>query len=80
MMGSIFLNGLKEEIQVKLKLYDNHDLADVMDRALLIEGKNEVMERKSTGWKDRGGTYKFKDPGEVCSAKTESGKKRSWTH
>ncbi|PNX61324.1 hypothetical protein L195_g052396, partial [Trifolium pratense] len=31
MLESIFLNGLKEEIQAELKLYESHDLADLMD-------------------------------------------------
>ena len=72
MLDSIFLNGLKEEIQAELKLYDSQDLAEIMDRALLIEEKNEVAGRRSTGWKDRGGTYKFKDPGDMSNPKKES--------
>ncbi|PNX56649.1 hypothetical protein L195_g058311, partial [Trifolium pratense] len=34
MLNSIFINGLKEEIQAELKLHDSHDLDAVMDRAL----------------------------------------------
>ncbi|MCI35805.1 hypothetical protein A2U01_0057026, partial [Trifolium medium] len=31
MLESIFMNGLKGEIQAELKLYECHDLADMMD-------------------------------------------------
>lgn len=47
MLDSIFLNGLKEEIQAELKLYENQSLAKLMDRALLIEEKNEVFIKKA---------------------------------
>ncbi|MCI21294.1 hypothetical protein A2U01_0042460 [Trifolium medium] len=69
MLNSIFINGLKEEIQAELKLHESHDLDTLMDRALLIEEKNEVMLRRGAGWKDRGGTFRFKDPGEISGAK-----------
>ncbi|KAI5443986.1 hypothetical protein KIW84_012568 [Lathyrus oleraceus] len=62
----------KFELLAELKLYDSQDLAEIMDRALLIEEKNEVAGRRSTGWKDRGGTYKFKDPGDMSNPKKES--------
>jgi hypothetical protein len=71
MLNSIFLNGLKEEIQAELKLHESHDLTDIMDRALLIEERNDVMTRKGGGWKDRGGTFRFKDPGEYSEPKKE---------
>ncbi|MCI91346.1 hypothetical protein A2U01_0112640, partial [Trifolium medium] len=64
MLDSIFLNGLKEEIQVELKLYESHDLTELMDQALLIEERNEVILKRGTGWKDRGANHRFKDPGE----------------
>ncbi|PNX55911.1 hypothetical protein L195_g049544, partial [Trifolium pratense] len=77
MLESIFLNGLKEEIQAELKLYESHDLADLMDRALLIEEKNEVVWKRGSGWRDRGGTSRFKDPGEYGGFKKENGKSGS---
>jgi hypothetical protein len=39
MLDSIFLKGLKEEIQAELKLFECQDLAELMDRALLLEEK-----------------------------------------
>ncbi|CAJ2679667.1 unnamed protein product [Trifolium pratense] len=77
MLESIFLNGLKEEIQAELKLYESHDLADLMDKALLIEEKNEVVWKRGSGWRDRGGTSRFKDPGEYGGFKKENGKSGS---
>ncbi|GAU13154.1 hypothetical protein TSUD_112140, partial [Trifolium subterraneum] len=74
MLESIFLNGLKDEIQAELRLYESHDLTDLMDRALLIEEKNELVSRRSNNWKDRGGSYKFKDPGEVSNSRKDSEK------
>lgn len=43
MLKGIFLNGLKEEIQAELKLYDSKSLDELMDRALLIEENNQVL-------------------------------------
>jgi len=43
MLKGIFLNGLKEEIQAKLKLYDSNSLDELMDRALLLEEKNQAF-------------------------------------
>lgn len=40
MLESIFLHGLKKEIQAELKLYDTHSLSELMDKALLLEEKN----------------------------------------
>jgi hypothetical protein len=78
MLDSIFLNGLKEEIQAELKLYDCRDLAEIMDRALLLEEKNDALMKRGAGgkekgeWKDRGGTVKFRDPGDFGGAKRDS--------
>ncbi|PNX67995.1 hypothetical protein L195_g055926, partial [Trifolium pratense] len=74
MLDSIFLNGLKEEIQAELKMYESQDLSDLMDRALLIEERNDVMMRRGVSWKDRGSTHRFKDPGDVSGGKRESEK------
>ncbi|XP_058756529.1 uncharacterized protein LOC131629765 [Vicia villosa] len=71
MLDSIFLNGLKEEIQAELKLYESQGLSDLMDRALLIEEKNEVCQKKGSSWKDRGGLLKIKDPIEVGGSKKD---------
>lgn len=46
MLTSIFLNGLKDEIQAELKMYDIDDLDELMDRALLIEEKNQALADK----------------------------------
>ncbi|GAU29071.1 hypothetical protein TSUD_278270 [Trifolium subterraneum] len=81
MLDSIFLNGLKEEIQAELKLYDCRDLAETMDRALLLEEKNDALMKRGAGgkekgeWKDRGGTVKFRDPGDFGEAKRDSDKR-----
>ncbi|XP_058755088.1 uncharacterized protein LOC131628242 [Vicia villosa] len=72
MLDSIFLNGLKDEIQAELKLHESQDLAELMDRALLIEEKNEVVTKKGSSWKDRGGTFRLKDPAEAGGSKKES--------
>jgi hypothetical protein len=78
MLDSIFLNGLKEEIQAELKLYDCRDLAEIMDHALLLEEKNDALMKRGAGgkekgeWKDRGGTVKFRDPGDFGGAKRDS--------
>lgn len=40
MLRSIFLNGLKEELQAEFKLYPSSSLSELMDRALLLEEKN----------------------------------------
>lgn len=48
MLDSIFMNGLKEEIEAELKLHESQSLADLMDRALLIEEKNEVVHKKGS--------------------------------
>ncbi|CAJ2661553.1 unnamed protein product [Trifolium pratense] len=81
MLDSIFLNGLKEEIQAELKLYDCRDLAEIMDRALLLEEKNDALMKRGAGgkekgeWKDRGGAVKFRDPGDFGGAKRDSDKR-----
>lgn len=62
MVTGIFLNGLKEEIRAELKLYPLGNLAEVMDRALLLEGKNRAMrlgkggDEDKRGWKEKGMT------------------------
>ncbi|GAU47870.1 hypothetical protein TSUD_404410 [Trifolium subterraneum] len=73
MLDSIFLNGLKEEIQAELKLYESHDLTELMDRALLIEERNEVMLKRGAGWRDRGANHRFKDPGEGSRRENDKG-------
>ncbi|XP_058761532.1 uncharacterized protein LOC131634920 [Vicia villosa] len=71
MLDSIFLNGLKDEIQAELKLHESQDLAELMDRALLIEEKNEVITKKGSFWNDRGGTFRLKDPAEAGGSKKD---------
>ncbi|PNY13744.1 hypothetical protein L195_g010410 [Trifolium pratense] len=68
MLDSIFINGLQHEIQAEMKLYDYHDLADLMDIALLLEEKNEakkgIANRDKGEWKDMGVLPWFRSPGE----------------
>ncbi|CAJ2662268.1 unnamed protein product [Trifolium pratense] len=77
MLDSIFLNGLKEEIQAELKLFECQDLAELMDRALLLEEKNEALLKRGIGGrekaegKDRGSTTRFRDPGDFGGTKKE---------
>lgn len=71
MLDSIFLNGLKEEIQAELKLHESQSLSDLMDRALLIEEKNDVLHKKGGSWRDRGGPLKLKDPADFGGFKKE---------
>ncbi|XP_057444914.1 uncharacterized protein LOC130737168 [Lotus japonicus] len=60
-LKGVFLNGLHEEIKAEMKLYPAEDLADLMDRALLLEEKNSAMrggkskEEDKRGWKEKGG-------------------------
>jgi len=45
MLKGIFINGLKEEIQVELKLHTTSTLEELMDKALLLEEKNKALHR-----------------------------------
>lgn len=71
MLDSIFLNGLKEEIQDELKLHESQSLSDLMDRALLIKEKNDVLHKKGGSWRDIGGPLKLKDPADFGGFKKE---------
>ncbi|CAJ2636573.1 unnamed protein product [Trifolium pratense] len=79
-LDSIFLNGLEEEIQVEVKLYGYHDLADLMDRTLLLDEKNEEMGKKGITnrdkgeWKDKGVLAWFRSPREFYREKKEGTK------
>ncbi|MCH87798.1 hypothetical protein A2U01_0008677, partial [Trifolium medium] len=74
---SIFLNGLKDEVQAEMKLYDHQDLADMMDRALLIEEKNDTLKKRGIiwrykgDWKEKCSGSKFRNPGEFYKDKKE---------
>lgn len=54
MLESIFLNGLKEEIRAELKLHEPRSLAEIMDRALLLEEKNLAFQKGKGVTKERG--------------------------
>lgn len=55
MLRSIFLNGLKEELQAEFKLYPSSSLSELMDRALLLEEKNQTMtEEGGVAFPERG--------------------------
>lgn len=45
MLKGIFINGLKEEIQAELKLHAAGSLDELMDRALLLEEKNNALRK-----------------------------------
>ncbi|XP_057444723.1 uncharacterized protein LOC130736966 [Lotus japonicus] len=61
-LKGVFLNGLQEDIKAEMKLYPADDLAELMDRALLLEEKNSAMrggklrDDDKRGWKEKGGT------------------------
>ncbi|XP_058740982.1 uncharacterized protein LOC131613320 [Vicia villosa] len=65
-------NTVTGETEAELKLHESQDLAELMDRSLLIEEKNEVVTKKGSLWKDRGGTFRLKDPAEAGGSKKES--------
>ncbi|KAJ1376650.1 Retrotransposon gag domain [Sesbania bispinosa] len=48
-LKGIFLNGLQEELQAELKLYNSENLSELMDRALLLEEKNWALKRGGIG-------------------------------
>lgn len=54
MLESIFINGLHEEIQAELRLHESKSLSELMDRALLIEGKNLAIQRGKGGSREKG--------------------------
>ncbi|XP_019459944.1 PREDICTED: uncharacterized protein LOC109359703 [Lupinus angustifolius] len=47
-LRGVFLNGLKEEIRVEVRLYELGSLQEVIHKAILIEQKNLVMQRKAS--------------------------------
>ncbi|KAJ1437575.1 hypothetical protein SESBI_03571 [Sesbania bispinosa] len=49
MLKGIFINGLREELQVKPKLYNMESLSELMDRALLLEEKNWALKKGGFG-------------------------------
>jgi len=56
MLKGIFLNGLKEEIQTELKLHAIGSLEELMDKALLLEEKNNALRKAGLmGTKKKGG-------------------------
>lgn len=77
MLESIFLNGLKIEIQAELKLYEFEDLGDLMDRALLIEEKHDALSKKSGQNKEKvewkGSNSKFRSTWSSNSEKKGGG-------
>lgn len=74
MLDSIFMNGLKEEIQAEIKLYESQSPSGLMDRALLIEEKNKVCNKKGGSWRDKGGPLRIRDPSEVGGSRKEGEK------
>lgn len=64
MLNSIFINGLQEEIQAELRLHETRSLADLMDKALLIEEKiwasqrGKGVSREKGDWGSKGGAWR----------------------
>ncbi|XP_019447282.1 PREDICTED: uncharacterized protein LOC109350506 [Lupinus angustifolius] len=42
----IFLNGLKEEIKAEVKLHEHHTLSEVIQKSIMIEEKNLILQKK----------------------------------
>lgn len=61
MLESIFHNGLREEIQVELKLHSTRGLSALMDRALLIEERNVAMKKERESGKEKYEGSKWKN-------------------
>lgn len=78
MLDGIFLNGLKEDIQAELKLFEARSLSELMDKALLLEEKNLVLQRgghmsKEKGdWRDRPRARPFGDWNKAKSVGSKS--------
>lgn len=53
MLESIFINGLRDDIQAELKLHSTRGLNAVMDRALLIEERNEAMKKEREAGREK---------------------------
>lgn len=58
----IFLNGLKEEIRVEVKLYELTTLTSVIQKALMIEQKNLVLQKATPNPSNRGSGYYRNNP------------------
>ncbi|KAF1889275.1 hypothetical protein Lal_00024598 [Lupinus albus] len=77
----VFLNGLKEELRVEVKLYDLETLQDVIHKTILIEQKNLVVQKRTTqGYVRSSGASKESsyqkvvsvNPHSTCSSKKET--------
>ncbi|XP_019429957.1 PREDICTED: uncharacterized protein LOC109337432 [Lupinus angustifolius] len=78
----IFLNGLKEEIRVEVKLYELETLYAIIKKVILIEQKNMVMNRKSGASSSKAGSsYKGHPYNRVVSVEnsTTSNNRREGT-
>ncbi|KAF1882979.1 hypothetical protein Lal_00003161 [Lupinus albus] len=42
----IFLNGLKEEVRVEVRLYEHPTLSEVIHKSIMIEEKNVILQKK----------------------------------
>jgi len=58
----IFLNDLKEELQAEVKLYDLHSLSEIIQKALLIEQKNVLLNKKNSYGYARTSSYSRSSP------------------
>ncbi|KAF1897044.1 hypothetical protein Lal_00034746 [Lupinus albus] len=75
----IFLDGLKEEIRVEVMLYKLETLPEVIQKAILIEQKNVIVEKRSIeGYATTAGPYHSNTYNEVVSldSSTTSNNKR----
>ena len=68
MLKGIFINGLKEEIQAELKLHATGTLDELMDRALLLEEKNNALKKGGLMNAERKGGSSY-DKGTVKGSK-----------
>ncbi|KAJ1382954.1 hypothetical protein SESBI_43769 [Sesbania bispinosa] len=77
-----FLNGLREELQVELKLYNMGSLSKLIDRALLLEEKNWALKKGGFGsgekasMSEKGPNYGSMGPAEPKPLNGSSGEKK----
>ena len=56
-MRSIFINGLKGELQVEIKSLELDSLAEIKDRALMLEERNKEWKGGGVAPTERGGGF-----------------------
>ncbi|KAF1894416.1 hypothetical protein Lal_00027113 [Lupinus albus] len=79
----IFLDGLKEEVRIKVRLYELETLSEVIQKVVLIEQKNRIVTKKSNNSYANNNKREWSSVGNVVvtSRKTqEATKSRSKTN